>query len=336
MTESSWFWDGVVTGDAGFAPYSEIEWSRVTKKLYSRTDNQGAIKDTLNDLEVTTSGTNSVSINTGRALVKGWLYENSESTSLAIPTPVSNPRIDRIVIRKSQVLQNVRATRIAGTENASPTAPALTQVEDTDWDIPLVQARIETSGAITLTNEKEYIVTPLAPYGNKILIEEIVAGANDTFSFIFDNIPQIYKHLRITGLVRHTNSDPAFDEERLVAVFNDDDGTNYLRERLQGLQTVLSAGADSEDWILVGQIPNANKILHYAGNFSFFIQNYTNVLFKVTSSEMYVPIERWLADTSVWLDTSPITKIEILANQTVSSEVFPFHEGSAISLYGLL
>lgn len=120
---------------------------------------EGVLYGVGNNLAVT-GASSPVAVNTGSALVYGIWYENDASVNVTIPTPASNPRIDRVVLRASWSAQTVRITRIAGTEAASPTAPALTQVANTTWDIPLYQVRITTGGVITLTDERTYIKHP--------------------------------------------------------------------------------------------------------------------------------------------------------------------------------
>ena len=120
---------------------------------------EGVLYGIGNNLAVT-GASSPVAVNTGSALVYGIWYENDASVNVTIPTPASNPRIDRVVLRASWSAQTVRITRIAGTEAASPTAPALTQVANTTWDIPLYQVRITTGGVITLTDERTYIKHP--------------------------------------------------------------------------------------------------------------------------------------------------------------------------------
>ncbi len=120
---------------------------------------EGVLYGIGNNLAVT-GAASPVAVNTGSALVYGIWYENDASANVTIPTPASNPRIDRVVLRASWAAQTVRITRIAGTEAASPTAPALTQVANTTWDIPLYQVRITTGGVITLTDERTYIKHP--------------------------------------------------------------------------------------------------------------------------------------------------------------------------------
>lgn len=148
------------------------------------------LRGELADLAV--SGASSpVSIAAGSAIVYGVWYLNDAATTLAIPTPVTSPRIDRVVLRYSSAAQTVRITRLAGTEAASPTAPALTQ-NSTTFEVSLAQARITTGGAITLTDERVYAVNPgalgavdgstLTVSGNKIAVNPsgtiTVAAAN--------------------------------------------------------------------------------------------------------------------------------------------------------------
>lgn len=347
MVEKSFYWDGTTVGDAlVLAPYSVNEFHGIWNKQFSRANNQGVFQDILNELEVTTIGTTSVSVSTGHALVVGWFYESDASEAVPIPTPVTNPRIDRIVVRKSQATQTVRITRVAGTEAASPSPPALSQDEALNWDIPLAQARIETTGVITVTDEREFIISPLVPYGNKILIERIEAGAGDIFDFTFDNITQIYQHLLITGLVRHTNSDVITFVETITAQLNDDSSTNYNFQLLRGRDAADAAAAViSQSDAVVGVVPNSGSQVGLAGNFSVFIPNYTDTnLYKTISAEMLYwlinadpsgALHQLLMATTIWEDVSAIEKIEIRARSLVSSEAFPFAEGSAISLYGL-
>jgi hypothetical protein len=47
-------------------------------------------------------------------------------------------------------------TRIAGTDAASPTAPAITQTPGTTFDIKLYQALVDTAGTVTLTDERDW------------------------------------------------------------------------------------------------------------------------------------------------------------------------------------
>src|SRR5690606_18715172 len=79
-----------------------------------------------------------------------------------IPSAVGggNTRIDRIVLRATWSDFKVEITRIAGTDAANPTPPAITQNSGTVYDIPLYQARVNTSGTVTLIFERQFGQVP--------------------------------------------------------------------------------------------------------------------------------------------------------------------------------
>jgi hypothetical protein len=83
------------------------------------------------------------------------MYENTASVDFAVVSPVGDTRIDRIVVRADWAAQTVRLAVLTGDEGGS--APALTQDAGTTWEIPLAQASVTTAGAITLTDEREYL-----------------------------------------------------------------------------------------------------------------------------------------------------------------------------------
>lgn len=159
MTQVSRFWDGTTTGDATTAPYDAgTEFSKVLMSVAGAagiaTNLSGVFRGELSQLAVSGAAT-PVSIASGRAITWGTWFENDAATTVAIPTPASSTRVDRIVLRKDWVAQTVRVTRIAGVEGAG--APALTQVAGTTWDEPLAQVSITTGGVITLTDQREFI-----------------------------------------------------------------------------------------------------------------------------------------------------------------------------------
>jgi len=191
MAQFSFPWPGVAPGDGEDAgPYTAPQWwgrivallsgsgmVEATTPLTTSADrnNLGVLVKVGNLLAVTNPANNSIRIDTGAAVVDGAVYHYGEALTLAIPLPVANPRIDRIVIRKNYTAvaydpagdagdeevpaYTTRITRIVGTESATPTPPALTQdtSRGTYWDIPLAQFRISTAGAITaLYDEREF------------------------------------------------------------------------------------------------------------------------------------------------------------------------------------
>ena len=157
MAESSIFWATTGTGDGGAGGYSAAQLFDLFRGLFTggSANAGGVAPDYLNKLAV--SGTSSpVSVATGVAVVYGIPYFNTAATTIAIPTPSTATRIDRIVLRASWSAQTVRITRIAGTEGAG-SAPAMTQSAGTTWDIPLANVSITTGGVITVTDAREFL-----------------------------------------------------------------------------------------------------------------------------------------------------------------------------------
>lgn len=159
MTQNSFFWNTDGTGDGDNAGITTAQMTEMWRALFAANtgaDFGGVVSDYLNELAV--SGTSSpVAVASGMACVYGFIFTNSASENVAVATPSTHPRIDRIVLRADWVAQTVRITRIAGTEASSPSAPAVTQTPGTTWDIKLAQVHITTGGVITVTDEREWL-----------------------------------------------------------------------------------------------------------------------------------------------------------------------------------
>jgi hypothetical protein len=161
MAEDSLPWGGITTGDAG--PYSDDNWSDAWGLFFQNLRaSQGVLDTYLNELIVTGAAT-PIEVATGAGVVDGKLYTNSAIVQINIPTPAVSTRIDRIVLRKSWAAQTVRITRIAGAEGGI--APALVQIDGTTWDVPLAQVSITTGGVITITDERENLVSNIRAGG---------------------------------------------------------------------------------------------------------------------------------------------------------------------------
>jgi hypothetical protein len=124
--------------------------------------NNGIAAGYLNSLAGTVTGPNTVSIDTGGAVVDGKWYKNDSAKIVNIPSAVGggNTRIDRIVLRTAWSDFKVEITRIAGTDAANPVSPAIIQNSGTVYDIPLYQAVVNTSGTVTLIDERQFGQVP--------------------------------------------------------------------------------------------------------------------------------------------------------------------------------
>lgn len=152
MTELSYLWTTGTTGD-GTSTYTQADTSNFSKVLAACAGFEGVAPGFLNTLTVT-GAASPVAVNTGGGVVDGKPYLNSASVNVAIPTPTTLTRIDRVVLRADWAGHTVRITRLAGTEGGA--APAITQTPGTTYDIQLYQVSITTGGAITLTDERTF------------------------------------------------------------------------------------------------------------------------------------------------------------------------------------
>jgi hypothetical protein len=157
MSEFSYWWttSGTPSGDQ-VASYTQAHLARIAAVLAACSGFEGVAPGYLNSLAGTVTGANTVQINTGGAVVDGKVYDSDSAVNVNIPSASGggNTRIDRIVLRVSWSAFTVRITRIAGTDAASPAAPAITQTSGTTYDITLYQALVNTSGTVTLTDER--------------------------------------------------------------------------------------------------------------------------------------------------------------------------------------
>ena len=158
MTEKSYMWTtGGGLGD-GAASYTQADWSDLFRVVGACMDDEGVAPAYLNALVPSTTGANNARIGTGGGICDGKPYYNSAAVDVTIPSASGggNTRIDRVVLRANWATATVRVTRIAGTDAASPTAPAITQNTGVVYDIKLCQALVNTSGTVSITDERVF------------------------------------------------------------------------------------------------------------------------------------------------------------------------------------
>lgn len=168
MTQKSFFWNGASVGDAdaytrggGYhlanAAYESPFVDIMLRALFNGDGNRGVLRNIGNELAVAGVAT-PVTVDTGGALVYGMPYENTAVVNVAVMSPTSDTRQDRIVLRRDWTAQTVRVTHLAGAEGGG--LPALVQSPAPDgsgvYDVPLAALSVTTGGAITVTDEREY------------------------------------------------------------------------------------------------------------------------------------------------------------------------------------
>lgn len=159
MAELSGFFttSGSPSGDQQ-ASYTQAQLAIAHKIIAACSGYQGVAPGFLNELACTGAGANTVAVATGGAMVDGLFFLNDASQNMNIPSAVGggNTRIDRIVLRADWAGFNVSVHRIAGTDAASPTAPAITQTSGTTYDIMLCQVAVDTAGVVLVTDERVF------------------------------------------------------------------------------------------------------------------------------------------------------------------------------------
>lgn len=155
MAQDSAFHDGTTVGDATSsdvwkAPYSSAEYSDFYSKLLAGDAAAGyVIPGYGNNLEVTANNpaAMNVLVNTGAAFIRGRLYENTASVTLAIAAAdAANPRLDRVVLQYDSTAQTIRLVVLTGTPAATPALPALTQTAAV-YEVPLAYVWVAAAAA---------------------------------------------------------------------------------------------------------------------------------------------------------------------------------------------
>jgi hypothetical protein len=183
MAESSALWTTNGTGDGLSGGFTRTELAGIFRLLTVSPNYGGVIADYEFELSVTISGS-TLSVRTGKAIAYGFVYTNTATVNLTFPTPTTQYRFDRVVLRASWSLQTVRLTRVAGTEG-NP-APSLTQSAGTTWDIPLYTILCQPTGTVEIyTDDREYI-SLVAPLG--VTEEKLAASAVATDGLLNETV----------------------------------------------------------------------------------------------------------------------------------------------------
>jgi hypothetical protein len=155
VAEWSLGWTTNGTGDGIAAGYSQAKFTEMLEAWFQgdNTD-EGVLQGFGSAFAISASGGSAspVTIQNGAAMVKGFFYRSDAAGTKNIPTPSVLTRVDRIVLRADWGSQTVRFERVAGSEGGG--TPALTQTDNTTWEIPLATASITTGGVITLADQR--------------------------------------------------------------------------------------------------------------------------------------------------------------------------------------
>lgn len=180
MAQTSRPWQGITPGDAG--AYSAQQWQILYENIVGYASARANVGILLGSgtqpneplrVQAQAVATAAIDILAGAALVQGIAYINTATVSPTIAANASgNPRIDTVVLRADYALQTVRLAVLQGTPAASPSVPALTQVANVLWEIPLADIAV-ANAFVTITNANITLRSEPANAANGIYLDNI-------------------------------------------------------------------------------------------------------------------------------------------------------------------
>lgn len=165
------------------------------------------------------------------------------------------------------------------------------------------------------------------------LIESATVGSGGSSQILFSNIPDTYKHLRIIGNARTTQSGTS--GSAILMQFNGDTGSNYWTHRLYATGTTkatdgssaanafpqvgngASAGLDANLWQ-----PNLIDIVDYRSNKNKTVRS-------LSGGDWVSNAGYFMYNDAYWTGTAAITQIKIF-HQTDN-----LAQNTIMSLYGM-
>lgn len=149
MTEKSYPWDGIVTGDATIAPYNDDEWSDIWSALLNFDRTQDGVVPTKRAgywgfLYVSHLWGSTLQVWPGVAVVDGKVYVSNSNIYLN----TTGAGDYSVVLRKIFDAQTVRvALRPQG----------VTQIDGDIWEIKLADISVDADGTHTVTDQRRFI-----------------------------------------------------------------------------------------------------------------------------------------------------------------------------------
>lgn len=149
-------------GDTDGGPWSVATWWRLFRALLgpnAQGADVGFVRGYGDEGAASIAGADRIDFETAQAFVRGTLYEND--ATIEVDENANRPTVGttgkRLVLRRDAVDGGIRLTVIRSADGTA-TLPALTQVEDGDYDIPCWSFTHATDGTIAaLTDEREFI-----------------------------------------------------------------------------------------------------------------------------------------------------------------------------------
>lgn len=169
MTERSYVWDGIVTGDSTLAPYYAEAFNQyMHMSVDGQTDLVYVFPDYLNNLDLLYSINSpySLTLKPGAAVFKNFLYVQSENQSFNLDSAAAGYyRLDTLVLQINYADQTVRPVVLSGTlqtsiTNAITYRATLTQIDDFLWEQPLYYVLVDGDEVDNVTSDmRQFVVS---------------------------------------------------------------------------------------------------------------------------------------------------------------------------------
>jgi hypothetical protein len=154
MAEISRFWPTGTSGD-GTPLLSDDDWLNLLRDLGVRDPaNQCVLHKRGNELAVTNTA-DGFSVNTGSGLVYGYYYRNTSPVSKSLPTAVAGNTGHLIYLEANWSTKQVRIGFKSSADGNAAT-PTATRTAGSVWQVPLASAIRATSGAVTITDLRQF------------------------------------------------------------------------------------------------------------------------------------------------------------------------------------
>jgi hypothetical protein len=169
-------------------PFENIDTNETQFSQWARNIGEGVISGRGFELEPFGDSSGMVvKVKAGQALIRGHYYDNTAEVSLTIPAAnLTNPRIDRIVLRLDPLANTVLLTVLEGTPAASPVPPALEASDSQLYDLLLADVAVAAAAATIApadVTDQRLIFEPWSPEVQAAIDaakQDVITGAAST------------------------------------------------------------------------------------------------------------------------------------------------------------
>jgi hypothetical protein len=188
MAQSSW-------------PFENIDTTETQFSQWARNIGEGIRPNAGDELEPFADNTGlNVKVRSGESLVRGHYYKSTAVETLTITAAdPTHPRIDAVVLELDPVANSILLKVVAGTAEAVPTPPTLTQTDGGIWQQLLAYVAVDNNvfsiEAGDVTDERTFLV----PFTGTLNAKELVTNVSDKSANYGIQASDANSYIRSTG-----------------------------------------------------------------------------------------------------------------------------------------